>query len=351
MNAIVNDASIDTEHEDSEDFEGQDGEHIAANREPSEREKRMSEIAKQYDELNGRRAPEQEVVTKEVVAPIEVIAKDDPLKELGYYHNPAGELVTKMKINGEEREVPASQIKAFLQKDIAGDQKLQQAYEREQAVLAYERTVREREAAMQQSFSKPQEASGDALAAAKAVFESMYDVDADEDAGAKALVEFLQRSNATVNPEQILAEAERRAARLLEQREQARAENEWKKSVEDGNRFLIEAHPEIYSDSNLFDMVNNKTARMVELKQRGDPDYAGMTPKEIIARAAEEVNEWLGNKAEKPQDGAREARKAGLKPIPRSMSNPPKPKPTEIDMSPEAVLARMRAARGAFNKF
>lgn len=317
-------------------------------REPTERDKRIAEIARQVNEMNGIKVDpvEQESApaAEMAVEPVHDKAAD-PLQDLGYYRNASGELVTRMKINGEEREVPASQVKAYIQKDLAGDRKLQQAYEREQALIAHEQTLRAREAAMQQSFMAPK-AHDDAQAAAKAVFDGVYD--GDTEASAKALVEFLQRNQATVNPDQILAEAERRAVRVLEQREQERRQAEWAKSVDEGNRFLVDAHPEIYSDNNLFDMVNSKTARMVELMQRGDPEYATLTPKEIISRAATEVTAWLeGREVKAPvSDGGREARKASLKPIPRGMANPPpKPKAPEVDMSPEAIVARMRMGR------
>ena len=337
--AIETDVSPDETNESAQPVPG---------REPTERELRIAEIARQVNEMNGIKVDDPADADTAIASEPESPATAKPvdrLQELGYYQNASGELVTRMKINGEEREVPASQVKAYIQKDLAGDRKLQQAYEREQALILHEQTLRAREAAMQQSFA-PKQASEDIQAAAKAVFDGVYD--GDTEASAKALVEFLQRNQATVNPDQILAEAERRAVRVLEQRESERRQAEWQKSVDEGNRFLVDAHPEIYRDNTLFDMVNTKTARMVELMQRGDPEYVSLSPKEIISRAATEVTAWLdGREVKAPvADGSREARKAALKPIPRGMSNPPsKPKAPEVDMSPEAVIARMRAGR------
>lgn len=332
--AIENDVSPELEA-------GAEADAKVVAREPTERDLRIAEIARQANELNGIKAdpnPESGPIT-------DAKQEADPLKELGYFRNAAGELVTRLKINGEEREVPASQVKAYIQKDLAGDRKLQQAHEHEQALLARDQILREREAAVQETF-RPPVADEDAQAAMKAALDDAYD--GDTEAGAKALVEFLQRNQATVNPDQILAEAERRAVRVLEQRDQERRQAEWDKSVDEGNRYLLGAHPEIYSDNILFDMVNSKTAKMVELKGLGDPEYTSLTPKEIISRAADEVSTWLEGRGAKASasDGTREARKAGLKPIPRGMANPPqKPKAPDVDMSPAAVVSRMRASR------
>lgn len=349
--AIVNDDVS------AEDIAAGQEQHVETQREPSERDVRLAEIAKQHNETIGiQLAEEEEEATGDVDTdddigkdlPEKQAAAPSPLADLGYYPKEDGKLYTKMKINGEEREVAADQIKAYIQKDMAGDYKLQQAAERERRLQEQERLLRQREAQIQQSLSQrpsPVDAE-EAKKQAQAVLDKIWE--GDNDAAAEALAEVLQRGNATVDTGQILAAAEARALSAYEQREEARQQQEWQRSVDEGNQFLKSQHPEIYSDQKLFDLVNGETARMVQAQQAGDPEFAKLTPKEIIAKAASEVQGWMDGRAQpKPSGGGtREQRKAGLKPIPQGLNSTRQPKPTkEIDTSPAAVIARMRSSR------
>jgi hypothetical protein len=360
--AIVNN-DVSAEHDAADETIEQ---QPAASREPTERERRLAELARQYNESHGISAeaddadepeggqqeysddePQPEVEAVAESDPVERGAAPDPLQELGYYRNAKGELVTKMKINGEEREVKADHVKAYIQKDLAGDYKLQQAAELEKRLQEREALLRQREGQIAQSLSQPPPRMGadEARKQAQAVLEKLWD--GDNEAAAEALAELLQRNTATVDPAQILSAAEARALSALEQREAARQQQEWQRSVDEGNRYLSEQHPEIYSDQRLFALVNNETARMVEAQKAGDPEFATLTPKDIIVRAAQEVQGWMDGRTTKPASyGTREARKANLKPMPRGINTVRQSKPEpEVDNSPAAVVARMRASR------
>jgi hypothetical protein len=129
--AIVTDVS--TEEVVSADEQKQ--QETQTTREPTEREKRIKELSQEHAKLNGypETEAEQKEQVKQEVQKTEVLpevdeavqpeATPDPLKDLGYYRNPKGQLVTKMKVNGQEVEVTADQMKAYIQKDIAGDRR------------------------------------------------------------------------------------------------------------------------------------------------------------------------------------------------------------------------------------
>ncbi|MFA5632974.1 MAG: hypothetical protein WC997_15820 [Porticoccaceae bacterium] len=353
---MTNDAIVNDDVSAEDTAAGQE-QHIEAQREPSERDVRLAEIAKQHNEAIGIQLAEEEeenidgdetdgVIEQDL--PEKQEAAPSPLADLGYYQKEDGKLYTKMKINGEEREVAADQIKAYIQKDMAGDYKLQQAAERERRLQEQEQLLRQREAQIQQSLSQrpsPVDAE-EAKKQAKAVLDKIWE--GDNDAAAEALAEVLQRGNATVDHGRILEAAEARALSAYEQREQAKQQQEWQRSVDEGNQFLKSQHPEIYSDQRLFDLVNGETARMVQAQQVGDPEFENLTPREIIAKAAQEVQGWMDGRAQpKPSGGGtREQRKANLKPIPQGLGSVRQPKPTkEIDTSPAAVIGRMRASR------
>jgi len=336
----------------------------AAKREPSERDKALAEIARLNDERNGIKRDdseddegdnEQEALADESAGDEEVkqekpAAQGDPLSELGYYRNKAGELVTKMKINGEEREVKADQVKAFIQKDLAGDTKLQQASERERRLQERENLLSTREQEMKKALTKQpsEQDAADTLQRAKGALEKLWD--GDTDAAAQALADLLQRGNTTaLTPEQLESMMEKSSLTVLQRESAKKTQEEWNSSVDDGNRFLSEKHPEIYNDQRLFDLVNSETARIVEAQERGDPQFQNLTPKQIIEKAATDVSGWMG-KRDKPNDGqqSRTDRKAGLKIVPKGMGATQSRKPAqELDMSPKAVIARMRAGRAS----
>lgn len=321
-------------------------------REPTEREKRMAEIARQVEEVNGIKRDEPVNEDEPLVdESFTEQPKADPLKDLGYYLNDSGTLVTKMKISGQEVEVRADQVKAYIQKDLAGDQKLQAAAERERRLAERENLIQQREAQIQQSLSqRPSKMDAEkAKEQAKAVLEQLWD--GDQDKAADALVDFMQRGNPTVDTDQIMRAAEQTALTAMERREQAKIQEQWQRSVDDGNRFLSEKHPEIYADQRLFDLVNGETERMVQALRSGDPEFSNLTPKDIIAKAAESVQGWMdGRTQKKPEVTTREERKTNLQRIPNGLNTTQKPqKKTELDMSPAAVIDRMKRGRAASN--
>lgn len=339
-------------------------------RDLSERERAMAEIAQQYRDHHGYGDPEDDDDPDAAAAaddggteqdpdrqdagedgePDEAAAQDDPLKELGYYRKPDGKLYTTMKVNGQEREVPADQVKAYLQKDLAGDVKLQQAADRERQLTQREQQLRNLEQQLRQQSSHPPSQQGDEeiRQQAKSVLSKVWD--GDDDAAAEALADFIRQNSARVDTDQILSEAERRAMTAVEQREAQRQQREWEQSTREGINWLRETHPDILDDDDLREFVDVRTARMVEARENGDPEFADMTPRQIIEKAAGEANDWLKKQAQQlagdTPGNAREQRKRNLKPMPRGMSTQPSQKaPEEPDNSPAAAIARMREAR------
>jgi len=354
------DVPVDDAGETTEQPEGKKPE---PKRELSERDKRLAEIAKEYAKSQGMEEQEDPDGEEEPL-PLAAEQEEEPkkpkddlsglpdyLKDLGIYRNESGDYVTKMKVNGREIEVRADQIKTHLQKDLAGDVKLQevaaerQRLERERALLEQERAER-----LQQSMTQnrpPKLDAEDAKKRARALLERVYD--GDLDAAAEEFATYLQGS--PVDEGKILAEAERRAMTAIERKEAERKQQAWQSSIEEGVQVLKTSHPEVMKDPRLFDLVDGETLRIMERQKQGDPEFASLTPKEIIVRAAKEVDGWRKGMTAPPKtDGTREQRKANLKPMPRGMNAvKTTPKEPEVDLSPAAVIARMRATRAAAN--
>ncbi|MFG6159632.1 hypothetical protein ACGTNG_12570 [Halomonas sp. 1390] len=348
--------------------------------EPTEREQRLADIARQYREHHGygdepepdqpaaadpeeepepgndseadadpEQDPGEQDAGREQDPNGDPAADEDPLESLGYYRKPDGKLYTTMKVNGQEREVPAEQVKAYLQKDIAGDYKLQQAAERERQLAAWEQTLREQESQRRQAASQqpPESGAEEARQKAKDVLAKFYD--GDDDAAAEALVSFMtQHQGQQLSPDELLTQAEQRATQAIERREAAQRQEAWNQSVNDGVQWLQETHPDITPGSDLHHLIDLQTERFLAAQQNGDPEFANMAPRDIIERATTDTLRLAGRQdaGGKPAGSAREARKRSLKPVPRGQSRQPSQKvPQEPDTSPVAVIERMRQSR------
>jgi|GEM_PF-2343012 len=367
-NEAINEQELDDVSADQQQAAGDDQPTEQPERELTERERAMAEIAQQYRETNGYGETEDDDPDAAAAAddggqeqdpdrqdagedgePGTAAAQDDSLKELGYYRKSDGKLYTTMKVNGQEREVPADQIKAHLQKDLAGDVKLQQAADRERQLREREQQLSSLEQQLRQQSSHPP-AKGDEeiRQQAKTVLSKVWD--GDDDAAAEALADFIQQNSSRVDTDQILSEAERRANHAVEQRESQRQQREWETSTREGINWLRETHPDILEDTDMRDFVDARTARMVEARQNGDPEFADMTPRDIIQKAASEANDWLQKQTQKQAGdtpgNAREQRKRNLKPMPRGMSKQPSQRAPEApDTSPASAIEQMRKAR------
>lgn len=352
QDAIVeNDVSADIDDAGEHDDAGS----VFENRAPLPRDLALAEIARANDELNGIVRDDDEALAKQAAAATSAAQDEDPLAALGYYRNPQGQIVTKIKVNGEEREIPADELKSFIQKDLAGDKKLQQASDKERQLALRETQLQQLETKLRTTMSPQQQPSPEDAKKLRETIKSAFDkvYDGDLESATETLMQvMLERGNAaTLTPEAIAYQVEQSVLNTTKKQEQARELQQWSESVDEGNRELAKNHPEIYKDPNLFDLVNSTTARMLESRQNGDPDYIKLTPKEIIAKAAQEVNQWLGNKRggkEVDTANTRENRKANLKPVVRGMDTVTrKPPKQELDLSPTAVIKRMAMNRAS----
>jgi hypothetical protein len=321
-------------------------------RELTPREKALNEIARQNNELNGIVVPESEDHDDDLQQTQQQAAVNDPLQELGYYKNEAGVLVTKMKINGVEREVPASQVKAYLQKEIAGDQRLQQAAERERQLQKKEQEIAQRETQLKSTLAKPQPPTlgvEEAERQAKEFYQNFWH--GSEEEAVKAIQNIMRRDNATVDADQIAEQAAAKTMSKIEQQENQKRQQVLAASVDKGNELLKRDFPEVHADPRVFSLVNAEVDRLAMAQKSGDPALKEKLPEHLIVQAATHIREFLGRPLKKPgtpQDGSRADRKAGLKPVVRgrSIGSDPRKEP-QIDTSPAAVVARMKGARVA----
>jgi hypothetical protein len=281
-------------------------------------------------------------------------AAPDPLSDLGYYYDDSGTLVRQMKINGVLQVVRADQVTAHLQKDIAGDQKLQLAAERESSLDERERRIADRESRLDQTLKHPPVMGDDEVRGkAKETLQQLYD--GNEEEAVEGLVELIQRGNATVDESQLIEHATTTVLSAVEKRDREKADADWRKSVDAGNRALFKDHPEIWESDSLFQEVNDKTGELVTRMHNGDPELVHKTPADLIAMAAQEVQDGMDSKGGKKRGSGKDQRKAnkdGLTRMPTGNQATRKVVKEEgPDMSTAAVIERMAKSRAGSAQF
>lgn len=274
-----------------------------------------------------------------------------PATKNGWRTRDDGQRVKTLMVNGEPKEFTEEQYDRMIQKDLAGDQKLRMANEIERSLAAKARALEEREKKLsQQPAPLPVDpGANDELKKLTSQYSELL-LDGETDAANAKLVEIMQAQGRaqgpTPNLDQIVEQATTRAAERLEQRQAQKAHE---KSVSDGWTEFKKEYTDVLDDP---DALAFADIQVKNLRTR-NPEW---TPDKIIMEAGKITRErlGLGGGRQQPSTGGdgsdaraeREARKANLKPIPKSgsMRHKPSEKPV-VDYSPAAKIERMRAGR------
>lgn len=252
-----------------------------------------------------------------------------------------GQYFTKLKVNGQEQEVPYERVRATMQKHVAADQRLQHATDLLRKAEERDRVTRENETRLRQRVSQPPQGAEDTDEDLKAVAQTVINklLDGEAEQAADDLVKMIKGRRAAPAPD--IGEIEQRAtARALETIEQ----RDFQKDIERGNTLFVEKYPEIMADPDLFLLADQKT---IEIRE----EFPYLSPSEVMLRAGEEVVKKFVRRPAEPTaatSAVRNERKQGLKPMPRPASaRKQAPAPQAPPMSTkESYLAEIRKARG-----
>jgi hypothetical protein len=253
----------------------------------------------------------------------------------------AQEQMVKVKIDGEEKELPLSEIIKSYQKDQAASKRLEQAAQEQQRLAEERRQLEEERARLRAEAEalrnpKPNQAetqqqdTSQPSDDARRIYESL--MLGDEESGVKALTELLSKGRGTEAPtipvEQVASEAA----------EIAQARIDYNLAM----RNFQQKYPDLAKDPDL-----NRMA--VNLVNQTAPTSA--TYDEAFEKAATATREWVRKKVESlglaVQSPANERleRKQQLDNLPTaSARQPTKPAPKEESAS--EIVASMRRARG-----
>ena len=248
------------------------------------------------------------------------------------YQNESGEYLMRLKVDGQETEIPVSQVQATYQKNQAADERLRQAAEWKAQLDAKERELNERYNQLPANQAPEAKADDpDLLEQAHTIIDQLYDGDPED--AAKALAEAMGQNRSTITPEQIQQET----YKALEQKA-------YQENLQDGFKQFEQEYSDIMADDLLRGLADQKT---MELKQL-HPDWS---PAEILMESGRAIREWRnGGQSPQPADTSREARKQQLPTMPQRQASsayipPGKQQPSN---TPADVIGRMKQARGQF---
>ncbi len=287
----------------------------------SPREQAMSRIVERR---------EQEQSEEAQVIPVEATDADQ---------TQANPQTLRVKVDGVEQDVPMERVKAVLQKNMAADQRLEDASFKQQNLVQWEQQLLAREQALKNTAPQgepagepPQEKLKEQIQTA---VDKLYDGDTDDAVEALTGVFQERRPTPTLDPNQISEQATQNVMQALRQQD-------WDREVQTSKAQFESEYGELATNPELHDMADKKTITLMQ-------QHPNWTPTQVIMEAGRQTQEWVNSiRGEKGTHQTRLQRKTNLQGLPKSQGSvayqPPEPKqgPTK----PADVIREMRHARG-----
>ena len=248
--------------------------------------------------------------------------------------------LTKVKVNGEEVDVPFDSLKSSHQKDKASQEKFQSAAIKERELLYREQQIQEQ---LKQLNSQPptkdveqEEETSDVDDIVEKYHEALFQDDAAEAAKLLRTLANSGRSNATQNVEEVVNQA------ILSHEAKKKAEREhieraaYQAELEDAVKSFNDSYPDIAESEELRAIADRKTITLTQ----ENPDW---TPSQIINAAAEHTREWAGISIE---SNSRFNRKQKIVRQPKSVRASSNNSQASAPLTPSEIVEEMRKARG-----
>lgn len=323
-------------------------------------EQRTSEIQNYQTELaeaSGLEAPKEPVDEPEAgLASQEPAGEEsDPLAD--YIVMVDNKPMLKNKIDGEEKLVPLQDAQAQLQKQIAGDIRLQQAARRNKELDEREEQIRQNEAALAQKLKEAQASppsdppdldvsDQDLDNEVRQVVEGLFS--GTEDQAVEHLTNLVRKTRQAetprIDPKEVAEQAVAAARQELEAENARKAAAELERAqVKAFKDFEIE-FKDVLADEKLFRYADSLTEDL----GLEHPDW---TPHQIMTEAGKQTREWVESlktptSEQEPQPSDREVQKQNLTPMPQAHTgSPPKEEP-EPEQTPGSYLDDLRKSRG-----
>lgn len=348
----------DQEIQDVSDIENQEQQEVeqVENQNLTPREEKLQSLNKKYDSSHTDNFDPDKTEAEESDDIPEDPQEQKPKSPV--YLNDKGEYVMKLKVNGVEVERTLEQITATAQKDVAADQRLQEAaesrkqLEQQAAQLQQWQQSLDAEHKRLESLAKDtqlsqqdagQEADASDVRALVAQHrEYLYDGDTEKADEVMMQLIGLGRQQPTLNVDEVVNQAVQRSVqeqqRMTQQVEQERLQVEYKASLQRGGQWARENYGELLNDPDMYRLVDGKTEEIYK-------ENPNLTPEEVIKKATEYVAQRFG----KQPVNQREGNKQKLPAQPKRLANSRHvtQKQPVVDNSPAAALQRIKEQRQA----
>lgn len=327
---------------------------------------RRQEAAQEEDEPEGDEEQQPEAAETDEQPEGQEKPKDEGPIDLGNgWFEVDGKRVKRLKVNGRIVELTEEEYDRQVQKDLAGDERLRAASEKERELRELEQRLQrhyqhaqnqpnQQPAQQQPSQKSPEMGTEEVDKLIGQAAENLLDGDTEAYKATMARAMKAVRESSTPNMDELRSQLETQIMSSLEQKErtkeQERAAEEQRNEARAAFAEFSEAYPDLVgNDANL--------AYTDALVKQVEAEKPYLTFKEKILEAGRRASEALGAgqpaTTEAPSNDTRETRRqrkaANVKPLPKAQGsavNKTRQAP-QVDMSPQAKIARMRAQRAA----
>ena len=297
----------------------------------SARDKMLEDIASNIQDGRAEGLESEDVTEETTEGPKKSADPDLPV-----WHD-GEQWLTKIKVNGEELQVPFDSLKTSHQKDKASQKKFEAAAEKEQELFVKEQQLR----SYAEELQKQQPSKEDAAQKSNTDFDSVINQyhDAlyqDDSAKATELLKTLTnsgRGTATQSMEEVVSRALKSYDESKKAESTAKERADYHKSLEEAIYFFDEHYKDLANSPELRAVADNQTVILTQ-------EIPEWTPLEIVKAAAEYTKEWAGSIG-RTSDG-RVARKKRIINQPKSMNRSSSgPEEQKVLTSSEIILELM----------
>ena len=301
----------------------------------SARDKMLEDIAANIQDGRDEGLESEDVTEETTEGPKKSADPDLPV-----WHD-GEQWLTKIKVNGEELQVPFDSLKTSHQKDKASQKKFEAAAEKEQELFVKEQQLR----SYAEELQKQQPSKEDAAQKSNTDFDSVINQyhDAlyqDDSAKATELLKTLTnsgRGTATQSMEEVVSRALKSYDESKKAESTAKERADYHKSLEEAIYFFDEHYKDLANSPELRAVADNQTVILTE----ANPEW---TPMEIVKAAAEYTKEWAGSIG-RTSDG-RVARKKRIVNQPKSMNRSSSGPEEQKVLTSSEIIHEMKTARG-----
>ena len=255
--------------------------------------------------------------------------------------------LTKVKVDGNEIEVPFNDLQNSHQKDKASQQRFEQAAQygrqiqaREQQLNAHIQQLQQQQRMQQQPPQDAAEEVEDSSDLIKKYHEALYEDDAEKASDLFKTLTKQGRTQATPNVQEVVNQEIGRQFNQMQRQAEQQKQWAYHKSLEDSVKWFESEYPDVAGAAELRAIADNRTVTLTQ----EHPDW---TPQQIIQEAAESTREWAKSFLEPDKQNERVSRKRKIVQHPKAASASAQiGEDDPVPQTPAQIIEEMRRVRG-----